>query len=109
MIPQLVCTKWKKSVKRSKSANEKAGICATGGLIGMGVDHSRSSSGSLLPPGSHIRTSSGPFEQNILDSAALLSDISSPYGNRPPVSSGFHNLFNAERRENSEVDSVWNV
>uniref|UniRef100_A0A0K0D6C9 Coiled-coil domain-containing protein 39 n=1 Tax=Angiostrongylus cantonensis TaxID=6313 RepID=A0A0K0D6C9_ANGCA len=71
--------------QKIQERKRKGRICATGG------------------------TSSGPFEQNILDSAALLSDISTPYGNRPAVSSGYHNLFNAEKRENSEVDSVWNV
>ncbi|VDP14012.1 unnamed protein product [Heligmosomoides polygyrus] len=54
-------------------------------------------------------TSSGPYEQTILDSAALLSEISSPYGNRPSVSTGYHNLFNGEKRENADGDNVWNV
>ncbi|KJH48772.1 hypothetical protein DICVIV_05097 [Dictyocaulus viviparus] len=70
--------------QKIQERKRKGRICATGG------------------------TSSGPFEQTILDSAALLSEISTPYTNRP-VSSGYHNLFNAEKREDSEVDNVWNI
>ncbi|KAK6060718.1 hypothetical protein COOONC_01621, partial [Cooperia oncophora] len=95
--------------QKIQERKRKGRMCAAGGLIGMGVDHSRSSSGSLLQSGSHIRTSSGPFEQTILDSAALLSEISTPYANRPSVSTGYHNLFNGEKRETADGDSVWNV
>lgn len=95
--------------QKIQERKRKGRMCAAGGLIGMGIDHSRSSSGSLLQSGSHIRTSSGPYEQTILDSAALLSEISSPYGNRPSVSTGYHNLFNGEKRENADGDNVWNV
>ncbi|VDM75944.1 unnamed protein product [Strongylus vulgaris] len=94
--------------QKIQERKRKGRMCATGGLIGMG-DHSRSSSGSLLPPGSHLRTSSGPFEQTILDSAALLSEISNPYANRPSVSSGYHNFFQSEKREGTDGDNVWNV
>ncbi|KAK6033003.1 hypothetical protein OSTOST_00796, partial [Ostertagia ostertagi] len=95
--------------QKIQERKRKGRMCAAGGLIGMGVDHSRSSSGSLLQSGSHIRTSSGPFEQTIMDSAALLSEISTPYANRPSVSTGYHNLFNGEKRETADGDSVWNV
>ncbi|KAK5979952.1 hypothetical protein GCK32_000053 [Trichostrongylus colubriformis] len=95
--------------QKIQERKRKGRMCAAGGLIGMGADHSRSSSGSLLQSGSHIRTSSGPFEQTILDSAALLSEISTPYTNRPSVSTGYHNLFNGEKREAPDGDSVWNV
>ncbi|CAJ0610307.1 unnamed protein product [Cylicocyclus nassatus] len=95
--------------QKIQERKRKGRICATGGLIGMGVDHSRSSSGSLLPAGPHLRTSSGPFEQTILDSAALLSEISNPYANRPSVSTGYHNFFQTEKREGTDGDNVWNV
>ncbi|RCN32611.1 hypothetical protein ANCCAN_21576 [Ancylostoma caninum] len=44
--------------QKIQERKRKGRMCAAGGLIGMGVDHSRSSSGSLLPPGSHIRLES---------------------------------------------------
>ncbi|WKY14458.1 hypothetical protein Q1695_000195 [Nippostrongylus brasiliensis] len=91
--------------QKIQERKRKGRMCAAGGLIGMGVDHSRSSSGSLLQSGSHIRTSSGPFEQTILDSAALLSEISTPYAPRQSVSSGYHNLFNGEKRETADGDN----
>ncbi|PAV75774.1 hypothetical protein WR25_11721 isoform A [Diploscapter pachys] len=66
--------------QKIQERKRKGRMGATGGLIGFAADHSRSSSGSILPP-NHIRTSSGPsFEPSspaYVDSNPLFSPTSS--------------------------------